>query len=303
MNYTKLALSFEQQAQRLLDRGMVAPDKKTLVERLSVVNYYRLSAYWYPFKSVDSVTGKESFYPNTTFEKIWRRYTFDHHLRLLMMDAIERIEIAILRTHMVEQFTLIHGPFGYSVSTNFDPALYHAKMMRKIVEAIQYSKEEFVQRFRSKYTSEENLPLWMTAEVMTFGQLFTFFRFMHRSEKKELAKKFDLYPPVLVSWMHTLLFTRNACAHHARLWNRQIPVRPMIPAQRHHPEWHEIQIDNERVFVILTILNYLLVRITPQTNWKNRLLDLLQEYSDIPLGDMGFPENWQNSTLWKEQTR
>ena len=301
MNYTKPALSFGEQAQRLLDRGMISPDKTTLIERLSVVNYYRLSAYWYPFKTIDPATGQESFYPNTTFEKIWRRYTFDHHLRLLIMDAIERVEIAILRTHMVEQFTLVHGPFGYCEPSNFAPPLNHQRLMREINEATRRSKEEFVQRFRRKYTSEKDLPLWMTAEVMTFGQLFTFLRYMHRAEKKQLARRFALYPPVLDSWMHTLNFTRNACAHHARLWNRQIPVRPLIPAKRHQPEWHEIKIDPERVFAILTILNYLLVRITPQTNWKNRLFDLLQEYDDIPLDDMGFPENWQNSALWEGQ--
>jgi len=50
MKYTKPALSFEKQAQLLLDRGLIAPDKDVLVKCLSTINYYRLSAYWYPFK-------------------------------------------------------------------------------------------------------------------------------------------------------------------------------------------------------------------------------------------------------------
>ena len=102
MKYTKPALSFEQQAQRLLDRGLITPDKGTLVQHLRVVNYYRLSAYWYPFKCIDPATGNEQFTPDTTFEMIWRRYTFDSHLRLLVMDAIEYVEVAFLRTRMVE---------------------------------------------------------------------------------------------------------------------------------------------------------------------------------------------------------
>ena len=116
MKYTKPALSFEQQAQRLLDRGLIAPDKATLVRYLSVVNYYRLSAYWYPFKRIDPVSGDEHFAPGTTIELIWQRYTFDSHLRSLIMDAIERVEVTILRTRMVEQFTLRHGSFGYCTS-------------------------------------------------------------------------------------------------------------------------------------------------------------------------------------------
>jgi len=38
MKYEKPALSFEEQAQRLLNRGLIAPDKSTLIQRLSVVN-------------------------------------------------------------------------------------------------------------------------------------------------------------------------------------------------------------------------------------------------------------------------
>ncbi len=300
MKYTKPALSFEQQAQRLLDRGLIAPDKAELSQRLSVVNYYRLSAYWYPFKRIDPVTGQEHFAPGTTFEVIWRRYTFDHHLRLLVMDAIERVEVAILRTRMVEQFTLRYGPFGYCESVNFNPKLDHARLVREIDDAVTRSKEEFVQRFRRKYTGEAHLPLWMAAEVMTFGQLFTFFRYLHRSEKKQLARAFDLYPPVLESWLHTLSFARNACAHYARLWNRQIPIRPRLPDERHRPEWHHpVRIDNRRVFAILTILNYLLVRITPQTSWSSRLSDLLQAYDEIPIDQMGFPDDWRESPLWQ----
>ena len=112
MKYTKPALTFEQQAQRLLDRGLIA-DKKLLVERLSAVNYYRLSAYWYNFKRIDPATNTEGFAQNTSLEMIWRRYSFDRELRRLITEALEHIEVAILRTQLVAQFTLAHGPFGY----------------------------------------------------------------------------------------------------------------------------------------------------------------------------------------------
>lgn len=88
MKYTKPALSFEQQAQRLIDRGLVIQEKTELIRQLSGVNYYRLSAYWYPFKQIDPTNGEERFSPNTTFETIWRRYIFDRQLRLLIMDAV-----------------------------------------------------------------------------------------------------------------------------------------------------------------------------------------------------------------------
>jgi abortive infection bacteriophage resistance protein len=301
-NYTKPALSFEQQAQRLLERGLTAPDKNLLVKRLSMVNYYRLSAYWYPFKQVDSSTGKESFAPNMSFETIWRRYAFDRKLRLLVMEAVEQVEVTILRTRMVEQFTLLHGPFGYSDIKNFNPKFLpeaHSRWLSELDEAIKRSSEEFVEHFQRKYTGEPHLPLWMAVEVMTFGQLFTLFRNLHRSEQQRLAKDFDLYPPVLESWLHTLNFIRNTCAHHARLWNRELSIRPFLPDARHHPEWYIPEtLDNRRVFAVLTLLQYLLIYIDSQNDWRARLERLLAEYPELPLDGMGFPQNWHACPLW-----
>lgn len=45
MKYTKPPLTFEQQADLLLGRGLSA-DRPTLLARLQAVSYYRLSAYW-----------------------------------------------------------------------------------------------------------------------------------------------------------------------------------------------------------------------------------------------------------------
>lgn len=88
MKYEKLALSFEQQADRLISRGLIVADKAALIQQLRSVNYYRLSAYWYPFKRVDPETKEEKFAPNISFDMIWRRYTFDRQLRLLAIEAL-----------------------------------------------------------------------------------------------------------------------------------------------------------------------------------------------------------------------
>ena len=302
MKYTKPALTFEQQAQRLLDRGLIA-DKKLLIERLSVVNYYRISAYWYNFKRIDPVTNVESFAPNTTFDMIWRRYEFDRELRRLMMDAVEHVEVTILRTELVTRFTLAHTPFGYQEYGNFNPRFSYDKFSRFLTEldaAVKFSNEEFVERFQKKYISEKRLPLWMAVEIMTFGQLFTLFRYLDRRDLQTIAQRFNLFPPVMVSWLHTLLFIRNTCAHHARLWNREIPIRPQIPDRRHNPEWHSsVQFDSSRVFTVLTLLRYLLQFIEPKNDFGVRLENLLLAYPEIPVGAMGFPPNWKDSPIWK----
>tara|TARA_B100001971_G_scaffold214908_2_gene255404 strand:- start:30290 stop:30859 length:570 start_codon:yes stop_codon:yes gene_type:complete len=107
MEYTKEALSFEVQADRLLKRGLVA-DRDELIQRLSSVSYYRLSGYLYPYRK----EGSDEFREGTRLGEVWNRYCFDRRLRVLMLDAIERIEVSI-RTKTVYHFSHAHGAFGY----------------------------------------------------------------------------------------------------------------------------------------------------------------------------------------------
>ena len=217
MKYTKPALSFEQQADQLLQRGFQS-DRVRLIETLSRVNYYRLSAYWHPFKRPD-----ETFAPDTTLDKVWRRYTFDRQLRLLVMDAIERVEVAVLRTLMVEHHARKYGPFGYRDAKTFRPEFVgfeHQRMMDEIDQATSRSREPFVDKFRAKYFSEPGLPLWMAAEVASFGTLFTFYRHLHFAEQKQLSGELGLPANVLQSWLFCLNYIRNLCA-----WCGQIPWR------------------------------------------------------------------------------
>jgi abortive infection bacteriophage resistance protein len=298
MRYTKPPLTFEQQAQRLMDRGMIVPDRNQLIERLTAVSYYRLSGYWHPFKQAD-----DTFKPGTTFETVWQRYIFDRQLRLLVMDAVERIEVAILRTQMVEHFTLKYGPFGYIDKRNFNPKFAgdeYNRLLTSIRDATSHSREIFVTHFFSKYRSENDLPLWMAVEVMSFGSLFTFFHNLHQSDKQILAQRIGVVPKVLDSWLHTFNYIRNLCAHHGRLWNRELSIAPFIPDRHHQLQWHQpVRIDNKRVFVVLTISRYLLKQIAPQSGWYQRLIGLLNDYSAIPLIYMGFPPNWQDCPIWQ----
>ena len=107
MKYLKPALSFQEQADLLISRGLLA-DRDELISYLKQVNYYRVTGYLYPFKQSDD---SEEFIAGTTLEMIQERYRFDSELRLLILSAIEKIEVSILRTLLVEQLTGKYGPF------------------------------------------------------------------------------------------------------------------------------------------------------------------------------------------------
>jgi abortive infection bacteriophage resistance protein len=300
MRYTKPPLSFEQQAELLISRGLEA-NKEELIARLHVVNYYRLSGYWYPFRE----NGSEKFKPNTTIEKIWRRYVFDRQLRLLTMDAIERVEIAI-KTSIIYHHSHSCGAFGYTADIylpNLDKQQY-TSFMDKIKEATLRSKEPFVVHFKKFYGDTHSLlPLWMAAEIKTFGMMLTMFRGIEMKLQQAIAREFNIPDKVLLSWLVAINTIRNVCAHHGRLRDRILDYTPMIPRPNKYPDWHNpIKIPQDRIFGILTILKYMMNIIAPQSKWSERFNNLLVQYQEIPITSMGMPANWQQCPIWTKTT-
>jgi abortive infection bacteriophage resistance protein len=301
MKFTKPPLTLEQQADLLLSRGMVG-DRHLMVSRLRVVNYYRLSAYWYPFRNPD-----DTLKPGTTFDDIWQRYVFDRRLRLLAMDAIERIEVA-LRTQLAYHHAHHHStPFAYASDSTALPNLsadQRARFLEQIQEETQHSKETFVNHFRNKYGADHTyLPVWMACEIMTFGCLLTFYRGSHHTIQRAIGAVVGVHDVVLSSWLLALNTIRNICAHHGRLWNRELGVKPKLPEPRRNPQWHApVVVGNDRIFGILTICKHCLDRIAPQSHWGDRVRELLEEFPKIPRLNMGIPNNWQACPIWTRRS-
>lgn len=257
MRYEKPHLSLDQQVAQLVARGLQG-DAAAMKRRLSVVSYYRLSGYWYPFRNPD-----DSFRSGTAFDTIWRHYMFDRRLRLLVMDAIERIEVAV-RTQWAYHHAAGYGPFGYANDPTAFPGLDMAART-KLLETFardkrQNWKEKFVEHFSNKYGADHAaLPAWMAIEIMSFGSTLTVFRGSPHKVKQQVANTFGMPAEVLESWLLSLNTVRNICAHHSRLWNRELGIKPKMPRAKDYPAWHApVAIGNARVFGILTICNYCL---------------------------------------------
>jgi abortive infection bacteriophage resistance protein len=140
----------------------------------------------------------------------------------------------------------------------------------------------------------------MAAEIVPFGVTFSFFTGVEPDIKREIALIYGIPDAVLFSWLNVLNMARNICAHHGRLWNRELGIKPLIPNTRKHPQWHfPVTVPNHRVFAILTILKHMTAVIAPQSRWPQRVRDLLKEYPEIPRLSMGFPAEWEKSPIWR----
>lgn len=299
MNYVKPPLSFPEQADRLIGHDLVA-DRDELIETLKRVSYYRLSGYLYPYRQTARSSQLQA---GTTLAEVWDRYVFDRQLRLLVLDAVERIEVAI-KSQLVTDLTTRHGIFAHIDRANLPNLDYqrHRVLMRKINDQIDRSREVFVNHFKTKYTSETHLPLWMTAELMDYGCMLTLFRGVETTVKQAIAANYGVSDSVLESWLLAGNTLRNLCAHHARLWDRIHGTAVMVPRANKHPGWHvpvAVARDARRNFAQFTVLKYLLNHIAPQSQWADRLECLWTvRHPDIPIQRMGFPADWKACPIW-----
>ncbi len=177
---------------------------------------------------------KHRFKPNATFETAFSMYKFDRELRLLVLRELEKIEVAI-RAKMIYVLSYNLGPFWFLDSANFSNLKKHADTLSKIGLEYSHSDEEFVKAFKNKY-SDPMPPSWMMMEVLSFGTLSILYsNLLPNRDKREISGYFGLADKVLSSWLHSIVYLRNVCAHHARLWNREMQIQPMIPRHTHRP--------------------------------------------------------------------
>ena len=175
-----------------------------------------------------------------------------------------------------------------------------ARFLDELRIETQRSRERFVEHFKAKYDEFPDLPIWAAVETMTFGSMFTLFAMSEKKVRKNAARKYGVAGPVLYSWLKTLNYVRNVGAHHARLWNREFVIRPTVPDVKNGPEWHRPQsIDTNRMFIVLTILRFLLHRVAPQSAWRDRLFARFDGFPGVPLVSMGMDAGWRQHTPWR----
>jgi len=324
MIYKKTALTLEQQADLLIHRGLSA-NRDELIARLKAVNYYRLSGYLHPFRELDA-TGKptENFRAGTTLGMVWRRYNFDRRLRMILLDAIERIEVAV-RTRLVYHFVAAHGPFGHLDAKNLPGfkklgwwKLFwlnlkslttkrgrvrgeHTMWLGKLKNEKTRAREDFVKHFVKTYGDQHDaLPLWMACELMTCESVLQLANSMNPGVLKLAAADFGFPDQQLLRWTKAIFTLRNGCAHHARIWNRVFGVNPTLPPKNKNPLWYQApSFAPDRVGLMLTVCHFWLGKVSPTTQWRTRLFALFDEYPEIPLSEMGMPDTWRLHPLWR----
>ncbi len=297
--YTKPPRPHKYLVKQLRSRGMLIRDTASALRALERIGYYRLSGYWLPFKRSD-----DSFEPGIDFNTVLELYEFDRQLRLLMLDAVERVEVAV-RSAVTNLFATRYGAFGHLDPGNFRPRfdptrrMTHAQWLRDVESATHRSKELFIAHHRKTYHRFPSLPVWKMAEVITLGDLSMWFKALRDPDQAPISAIYGVRGTVLVSWLHTLSHLRNICAHHSRLWDRSLSIPPKVPAK--DARWLPPGVPfRNRLWVALLILRQMMCHHHQGFDWQAAIEELVAPFSEDERWRraMGLPEDWRDHPLW-----
>ena len=241
--YDKPALDENELIERYIERGLIITDRNRTARYLRHIGYYRLSPYTIPFQANRTT---HSFKSGTTFDDILYIYVFDRQLRLMTMDALERIEVAVRAA--VSNTMSIHGEggaFWYQNASNYHSRKGYSTTIERIEALTERERQrtpsdrgeqadhlhypDALSHYLATYSSPETPPSWLVIELLTAGELHHLYTNLTLRYRKKIARDLNLPDQVLQSWLKTYVRVRNICAHHGRLWNRFLGVYPAIP--------------------------------------------------------------------------
>ena len=316
--------SFEEQLELLRSRGMRIEDDASALTWLRRVGYYRLSAYWYPFRVFrhvqDAETGSirtqrtDEFVQDTSFSDAVELYVFDRRLRVLLSDALERIEVSLrvelaYRLGKSDTFAHLHAGafhptfrdrrFGGDGETAFDA------WQRRYGGLVARSKEDFVKHYHERHGPD--LPIWVAIEVWDFGAVSQLLAMTRVPDQEAIAKRFGIADwKAFSSWVRALSYLRNLVAHHSRVWNRNMVSEPKMPSS-HPPDWCADFAGQKdllsKPFVYLEIVRHLVEVVCPGSQWPQRVAAHLAAFPaqtsqrKLTVSAMGVPICWERRWL------
>lgn len=287
--------SINDQISLLRQRGMCVSNLTKAVHFLSNVNFYRFRGYLEPFVDPQATGSQPAFRQGTTFETVVERYEFDTQLRAMLLGAFNRVEVS-LRTQWTYHLTYTLGGGTYSHQNSGLFSNGYTKNWDDL-------KQEYSRHGQANHAYPLlSCPTWAIVETMTFGLLSRWYGDTNKKGRQLIAKHYLLDESVLQSLLRHLTPVRNFCAHHERLWDRDLKTKMKIPKKMGtfaKPASFFNPTQTGSLYNTLVMIAYLTTTITQNRDWAQEFVALMNRHQNIPQSDMGFVPNWQSLAIWQ----
>jgi len=299
--YSASALSNEQLIEMLESQGLKVEDRSRALHILTNVSYTRLKSYLIPFMEERK---SHRFRYGSTFEDAYALYGFDRRLRELIFHELEKVEIS-LRTHIAYATAGSENGYWYTEPSYFSDRKDHDKLLRHIQSELKRSDDDAIRHFYEKY-SNEFPPCWMALEATSMGTLSMIYDQMAPGiPKRKIATYYGIADTVMISWLRHIVYIRNTCAHHSRLWNRTLAVQAVLPRMttKLFADLKGLEHPERNIYFTLCIIKYFQNTVKPTNTFSQRLQSLLEHFPQVDRKAMGFPVNWEQDPFWGLETK
>ena len=174
---------------------------------------------------------------------------------------------------------------------------HHASFLIEIQHEINRNKKSpFVRNFLANY-KDGKIPMYALVELFSFGALSKFFKNMKNEDKKAIASTYGVAYPYFESWIESIAYVRNLCAHYGRLYNAKLTKTPTL--YRQHTK---AGIGNIRIYGVIVCISQLVPHDEHWDEFVDQLDVLFHKYGAVKIDTMGFPVNWKDYLGSKQKT-
>ena len=295
---------------KLTLEGLVISDLAIAEEVIFRENYFRFKAYCIPF--FNKANGK--FYDGTTFEDLHGLYCADQKLRDFLIPLLAQLEVRIRATVDNVVTSTTGDPFWHINTDYFKNFSDAERALSKVQQRFKQGQQEFIVHYRERYFTKRSYkyrrtpPFWIISEIFTLEQLLSVCKSLNEKHQKlsvsagkskleAAAKPFgiDSYSSLMTN-LSCILELRNLCAHHSRLWNRNLKNPAGLKSK------HSIKVSHpNRLYSHL-----LMIRLACKSQGIPDGIKpfMVSMFATVPIFsrdmmNMGFPADWQNDTVWQ----
>lgn len=281
MKYIETHLTYEEQLEKFIGKGMIIKDKKKALERIKHISYYKIKEFSSFFMNPDGTYKKDTY-----FEAVIQNFYFDKNLRMEFLKCSEKIELSI-KNKIVYTLGAKYGAFGYLKFSNWcnrtitkeEILKEEERFKRKIKQKMKlFSSNPIIKDFIENNFNEEFPTIWRISEILTFGEVLRLFEIMSQQNKISIVRNYGLKIDEFTSYMNNMKLIRNLCAHNMAIINIRLKSIPKI-----NSEISEIIINPNRILTSILIMVYLIKIINPNYKFYNlyHILNQLIKREDV----------------------
>lgn len=276
-------------------RGLVIGDRERMRRLLFDANYYRLSGYFRAFQK-DPARGDNGFTPGTSDEDFLEPYRLDGELRSLILRGTALVEL-VVRSRFAYLVAQHGGAYSYADVGSYEPVVnrrgveLRESLTANIHKWMDMSNEVCIRHYRR---AGEPVPVWAAVETMPFDTVSRMLS-LHRdaASLRELYRSIGVRTSLRTASeiIHAMVYLRNLCSHHSRLWHREMVIVPPVTKdmRRRFPGF---AYEGKSTAQSLIALMYLVDEINGDDAYSSEVSAFLDEHAEYATG-LRHPLHWE----------